>query len=246
LFGPAVRRTFYRRRLVRELAAVAYWPAIRRSAPDLAHLAFYDDVAVGPVQRDEALFLHSIARVVRPQTVVEIGFGRAYSAFNFLTALDPEARLYSFDVDPRAARLAAERLGDDPRFRFRARSQDRLTSGDLDGRRADLVFLDGSHELVVNQATFERLLPLLAPDAIVAVHDTGTLARAFIPEGREEHRHPERWRGDEYEPQPGERAFVNWLLDAHPEFSQLHLHTVRRPRHGLTLLQRSAPLPRPA
>jgi hypothetical protein len=51
---------------------------------------------------------------------------------------------------------------------------------------------------------------------------------------------------DEYEHQPDERAFVNWLLDEHPELRQIHLHSRRTVRGGLTLLQRSSPLARPA
>jgi hypothetical protein len=50
---------------------------------------------------------------------------------------------------------------------------------------------------------------------------------------------------DEREVMPGERAFMNWLLDEHPEFSQVHLHSQRTVRCGITVLQRSAPLPRP-
>jgi hypothetical protein len=43
---------------------------------------------------------------------------------------------------------------------------------------------------------------------------------------------------------PDERAFVNWLLDEHPEFSQVHFHSRRTTRCGITVLQRSEPLPR--
>ena len=54
----------------------------------MAHLTFYDELSWGPVQRDEALVLYSLVRAIRPQTVVEIGFLRGDSAFNFLR--DPE------------------------------------------------------------------------------------------------------------------------------------------------------------
>jgi hypothetical protein len=79
------------------------------------------------------------------------------------------------------------------------------------------VFLDGAHDLALNQQTFERLLPMLAPDAIVAVH----------------------------EHQPEERAFVNWVREEHPDFAQIDLHTHVVPRRGTALLQRSRPLARP-
>jgi len=242
-FSLRPRRLFFRSRLLREVAAGIRWRA--SGAPDLAHLAFYDEVTWGPVMRDEALFLNALVRALRPETVVEIGFLRGHSAFNFLRALDDESRLYSFDVDPACREVAHERLGHDPRFVFRNRSQDEIRADDLDGRLADFVFLDAAHDLALNQATFDRLLPLLAPRAILAIHDTGTIPLQFFPPGHWALELSKRWVGGEYEHQPDERAFVNWLLDTHPEFSQIHIHSRRAHRHGFTLLQRSALLPRP-
>jgi hypothetical protein len=46
----------------------------------------------------------------------------------------------------------------------------------------------------------------------------------------------ENWIGDEYEGQPGERGFVNWVLEAHPEFSQVHFHSLRTIRNGFILI----------
>src|SRR4051812_11393142 len=129
-------RAFYRRRVVREVAALARGPRSRRGAPDLAHLAFYEEEVEGPLQRDEALFLHALIRVIRPRTIVELGFYHGHSAFNFLRALDTDARLYSFDIDP-ACQDFVRRFEHDPRFTFRLRSQDALTAEDIDGREAD-------------------------------------------------------------------------------------------------------------
>lgn len=217
--------------------------------PDLAHLMLYDEGPMwGPIQRDEALLLHGLVRVVRPQTALEIGFMYGHSALNFLLALDPDARLYSFDIDPACSEIAARRFGHDPRFKFRLRSQDAVTSDDLDGRAADLVFLDAAHDLTLNMTTFERLVPLLSERAIVAIHDTGGIQRDVLGVKEEDDywvKKPEIWAGDEWEHQPEERAFVNWILQEHPQFAQIHLHSRRVMRGGLTLLQRTAPLPRP-
>src|SRR4051794_25675037 len=109
-------RAFYRNRFVREVAAASTWPRRRRDAPELAHLALYKEDAEGPVQRDEALLLHALIRVLRPQTVIEIGFYRGHSALNFLRALTADARLYSFDVASNCVELAADRFGHDSRF----------------------------------------------------------------------------------------------------------------------------------
>lgn len=87
---------------------------------------------------------------------------------------------------------------------------------------------------------------MLAPRGVIAVHDTGTVPRALLPPRHWALQTREGWVDDEYEVMSGERAFVNWVLESHPDFSQVHLHSVRTSRCGLTLLQRSAPLPRPA
>jgi predicted O-methyltransferase YrrM len=241
----AARRAFFRSKTIRRAVAAVRSTQDRRDSLDLAHLALFDEEAVGPVQRDEALLLHALARVLRPRTVVEVGFLRGYSALNFLRALDADARLYSFDIDPSCEHVARELFGYDNRFVFRTRSQDALTANDLDSRDADLVFLDASHELALNQRTFQCLLPLMARDAILAVHDTGTMPRQFVPADHWWLQTTEGWVGDAREVMPDERAFVNWLLDEHPTFSQIHFHSQRTRRYGITLLQRSAPLPRP-
>ena len=237
-------RRYYRSRALRELVSVVRRPKLRRELPDLAHLAMLDERVVGPVQRDEALFLHALIRVVRPTTVVEIGFGRGHSALNFLSALDPEAHLYSFDIKPRCETWARTWFGGDPRFTFKRRSQAELTPDDIDGRLAEFVFLDASHDFVLNQETFERLLPMMSQNAILAVHDTGSVPRQLFPDWHWLVQSQEGWVDGHYEGQPGDREFVNWVLESHPDFSQVHLHSVRTVRCGMTLLQRSAPLPR--
>lgn len=214
-------------------------------APDISHLTLFSEVADGPVQREEALFLYSLLRVVRPRTVVEIGFLNGRSALNFLCALDADARLYSFDIDEKCAARARYLFGHDPRFTFRTRSQAELTSHDIDGREADFVFLDASHELDMNRLTLRQLLPLMAPDALLAVHDTGTVPRRFVASDHYWLDSEAGWIDDEREVMPGERAFLNWLLEEHPEFSQVHFHSRRTVRCGITVLQRSALLPRP-
>lgn len=231
---------------MREVLAAGRWLALGVEPPDLAHLTFAHDRMDGPVQRDEALLLHALLRVLRPKTVVEIGVYRGYSAFNFLRALDPDARLYSFDNNPAFVDRAAKMLGYDPRVTVRQRSQTELTAADLDGRIADFVFLDASHDLSLNQMTFGRLLALMQPDAILAVHDTGTVPRKLLaPIKHWALWAPERWVGDECEVMPGERAFVNWIHHDHPEFARIHLHSRNTVRCGITLLQRGGPLARP-
>jgi predicted O-methyltransferase YrrM len=221
----------------------------RRDALDTTHLhAFHEGgEVIGPLQRDEALVLFALVRAVRPRTIVEFGFDQGRSAFNFLRALDADGRVYSFDVRDEPARLAEALFGGDERLRFVRKSQAAFEPADVDGRPVDLVLLDASHDLALNQETLRRVLPTLAPQAILAVHDTGTVTRAALTP-RQQAEADAGWSrqwvaDDEFEHQPGERATVNWLRAEHPEFAQIHLHTLRVPRWGLTLLQRSGHLP---
>ncbi|MBX3425607.1 MAG: class I SAM-dependent methyltransferase [Pirellulales bacterium] len=240
------RRVYYRNPVVRTVYGwlCSLLPERRTGA---LHLATYaNDASMGPLQRDEALLMLALAKTLAPRTVVEFGFFQGHSAFNFLQGLDEDALLVSFDVSDVSARHARRAFSQRANFRFVQKSQTDFAPADVDGRPVELVFLDAAHELDLNQATWRRLLPALAPEAIVAIHDTGLWAREhFLPVHREfAATRPEAWLDAErFAHQPGEREFVNWILDEFPEFSVIHLHSTRRLRHGLTLLQRRRSLP---
>ena len=78
---------------------------------DIRHLKDYQEDWSGPIQSDEALFLYSLVRVVRPKTIVEFGFYKGHSAVNFLKAMPYDGILYSFDCAPGAAE-DAKKIGD--------------------------------------------------------------------------------------------------------------------------------------
>jgi predicted O-methyltransferase YrrM len=242
IWGPPARAG--RGKIVQAMASAAVKGALSpHGVPDVSHLALYEEEdASGPLQRDEALLLYGLVRVIRPKTVLEFGFLRGHSAFNFLLALDADAALYSFDVEPMAEQAARTIIERDQRLRFRLKSQDQITADDVDGRRIDFVFFDASHDLEINQRTFQRIEGLLAPRAVVAVHDTGAWARDRIQLSpmaiTYTQENADHWlpSGD-FAHRPDERRFVNWVGEARPDFGQIHLHSVHTLRHGLTLLQ---------
>ena len=87
---------------------------------------------------------------------------------------------------------------------------------------------------------------MLAPDCIIAIHDTGTWAKKYFGPGERKWAEgsPENWINDEeFLASPGEREFVNWVMDTHPEFSAVNLHSMNALRNGFTLLQRRRKLP---
>jgi predicted O-methyltransferase YrrM len=244
---PVGQRAYYRHRAVRWLhfALVGIRERFRGGYP-LAHLAAHaEEHAIGPVQRDEALLLFAVTRVLRPQVVVEVGFLGGQSAFNFLRALDPGATLYSFDISQSAEDIAAAMFSHFDNFHFRRVSQDAIGPEHIGGQRIDLVFLDASHDVKLNQRTFDRLAPMLQDDGVLIVHDTGAWPREHLTD---RHRavamgRPELWTaGDLFEHRREEREFVNWILEERPGFAQLHLHSRHTLRHGLTILQRRGTL----
>jgi predicted O-methyltransferase YrrM len=243
----AVRWAFYRSGIIRWVMGAGACLFHLRTRLGLAHLLSYkNEEGLGPLQRDEALFLFGLLRVTRPRLVVEFGFFHGHSAFNFLRALDPGARLVSFDIKPESKARAESEFACFRNFRYIEKSQAEFDPADLDGEMADFVFIDASHDLALNQQTFTRLIPALAPVAIVAVHDTGIWHRKHFLQKHVDYSagKDERWLTPEwYQHQIDEREFVNWIFDQHPEFSQMHFHTTATMRHGLTLLQRRGKLP---
>jgi predicted O-methyltransferase YrrM len=252
MLAAANPRNLLRRVLIRfprfRRALVAVVPRLRAKRYDLSHLALVpEETALGPLQRAEALTLHALVRTVHPAVIVEFGFFVGDSALNFLQALPPTSQVHSFDISKEAAAIA--RGFPHPNFTFHRKSQDQITAADVGYELIDFVFVDASHDVDLNRATFERLEGLLAEDAIIVVHDTGTWPEHLIagPHAKWAARRPEGWlSADEFVNEPDEREFVNWLRDVHPEFAQIHLHSTRVIRHGLTILQRSQRLTTPA
>ena len=246
-YAATVRRREWH---LQERAKRAYY-SIRLAplAPDVSHLAFYEEEdASGPIQRDEALFLYGAIRVIRPKTVVEVGFLRGQSAFNFLRAMDDDAVLYSFDIDPLAEPAARTIFANDQRLRFTLKSQDKIGAEDVDNRSIDFVLLDASHDLAMNRETFTRIEPLLAPGAILAVHDTGAWSREGVKLSpgavKYTEQNPGNWLpSGHFAHRPDEREFVNWIRETRPHYAQIHFHAESTLRHGVTLLQANTALP---
>jgi predicted O-methyltransferase YrrM len=195
------------------------WSSKPSKGYSLNHLKYYGEIVVGPVQRDEALFLYSLVVTVDPKTLVEFGFHRGHSAINFLKAMSPDAMLCSYDISDDSAKIAG-RIHD-KRFRFTQKSQADFEWSDVDNRPVDLAFFDAAHDSDLNMQTFDRLQRTLSDRALVVVHDTGRHCTTGLIH------------------QPDERRFVNHVKMNLPGVDQVHLHSTSKFRHGLTLMQRN-------
>jgi len=210
------------------------------------HLKTYrEENAIGPLQRDEALFLNGLIRVLRPAVVVEFGLSTGQSAYNFLQAMDGHGEFFSYDITDLSVAVAREGFAGFKNFHFLQKSQADFMWEDIGRRPIDFVFLDASHNLALNQKTFLALLPALQEDAIIAVHDTGTWVKEHFSERiRTFVAVSDRWlNANEYLHTPEERQFVNWIGAEHPSFQVIHFHSKNCLRHGLTFIQKKQILP---
>jgi predicted O-methyltransferase YrrM len=198
--------------------------------------------AAGPLQRDEAILLYGILKVIRPKTLVEFGFNNGNSTYSLLKAIDKDCLLFSYDISNKskwiAERYFSKRFKN---FKFLHKGQDDFDPADCEFRKIDYVFFDASHDFQINSKTFLRLYENLSANAIVMIHDTGLwnadlllkMHHDLLPllkykevQGRIAHQYDER-------------LFVNWVCENFPEFEVIHFHSENVLRHGLTLLSRT-------
>jgi predicted O-methyltransferase YrrM len=237
-----IRQMFYRSAVFQSIVGFSSILLGRTRRMGISHLLSYrENDAIGPLQRDEAIALFGIVRTLRPRVVVEFGFFHGHSAFNFLQALPGDAKLYSYDIDADSIRRAETEFKFDKRFTFIGKSQTDFDPADIGNQQIDLAFFDAAHELDLNIETFNRIVAHLAPEAMVAIHDTGLWHRDYFEPIHETfaREYPGVWKDDDlFAHQPGERAFIDWIVAEHPEFSAINFHSTRTLRHGFSLLQR--------
>lgn len=185
---------------------------------------YEEETALGPLQREEALMLYALARVMRPQVVVEFGVAYGHSARAWLEAGVPLV----IGVDPwqtTEALSVATQYGE--RFRY---IQASMTDVQID-ERPDIVFFDAEHDLSANVAAYNNLKHL--PRTII-VHDTGTWAAAHMMEIHRTFPGVETQNGKIH--QPAEVAFCGIL--AKDGWQRINFHSKHTLRHGMTILQK--------
>lgn len=206
---------------------------------DLSHLKDYKELCSGPIQSDEALFLYSLVKVLRPKVIVEFGFYLGHSAINFLRAMPENCKLYSFDHWVKSKQVASQ-IKDD-RFKFIFKNQQDFFSEDIDNNLIDIIFIDASHKCEINIKMFNKIKNSLNENALILIHDTGSWNIDYLGEQIKNIPSPGHYflNKKEYLHQPDERWFVNYLRRHYPKFNQIHLHSLNTLRHGLTILQRN-------
>jgi len=143
-------------------------PVLEQALADSA-AAGLPDIAVSPLQ---GRFLNLLARLVRARRILEVGTLGGYSSIWLGTALPPDGRLTTLELDPRHAEVARANLS---RAGLADRADVRVGPA-LDSLRAleaeragpfDLVFIDADKEN--NPAYVEAALRLTRRGAAILV-----------------------------------------------------------------------------
>jgi predicted O-methyltransferase YrrM len=175
------------RRAASELRAGA--PRSLDKALDYAFSATPGSFELYPIQvRSEIQDFLALVQELRPRAVLEIGTARGGTLFLLTRVAAPDATLVSVDLSSRADRRFAGRDVRRRRPLFEAFALDRqrvhFLVGDshasstfnqierkLDGRKVDLLFIDGDHTAEGVRRDFELYGELVRPGGIIALHD---------------------------------------------------------------------------
>jgi caffeoyl-CoA O-methyltransferase len=136
-----------------------------RLAAETREQASAPQMMVGPL---EGRFLELLVRLTRATRVLELGTFTGWSSIAMASALAPDGRVVTCDVDPDAqaiARRYAEEAGVAGRIEYRL-GPGLETMQTLEGP-FDLVFIDADKEGYVDY--YEAALPKLADDGLIVV-----------------------------------------------------------------------------
>jgi hypothetical protein len=210
----------------------------------------------GPIFVKEALLFYSLARLLMPKKILEIGLGPAASTVAFAQALRENSRgqIISIDIDDaliERAQLILKCHG------FSSLSTIiKGNSNDLETKKrileltknVDILFIDGDHSFDVCRRDFEMYSELVTSDGIIIFHDTGPLPSSEsklvgqLPLSNGES--PPVLTTDDVAiyHRPDVAKVVDWIMGEYSEYSLLSLHTLAEPCCGLAILQKTQKL----
>lgn len=196
----------------------------------------YNDHTLGPISDDEALFLFGLAKMVRPQIVLEIGCLIGQSLRVWMESGVP----FVYAVDCIISNEVKEIRRAKGSNRVELIEQDMKEPVDFTRGTPDLVFVDASHELPDNIQLVKNLLPVLKPGALFILHDTGHWHDKDMTEDR--HLFIKHYGGYQdkktklWVHSPGEKETIAWI-SKNTKWERVDLWTTVVARYGLTIFQ---------
>ena len=203
---------------------------------------YTNSMALGPLQKDEAMFLFSYLKCTKPKTVLELGFNLGHSALAILNAIDSDCIFKTVDINPKSEKIFKSKFS--KKFRNAEFILDDMSMVDFEKKfgqnTIDFIFFDAVHDLEVNIRTFHNLKHLISKNCIIMIHDTGVWHRNFMHKSHFEVlaiiKH--KWLDDNIVAhQIDERKFANFLMKEHG-FQSFNIHSSNVLRHGITILNR--------
>lgn len=196
----------------------------------------YNDHTLGPISDDEALFLFGLAKMVRPQIVLEIGCLIGQSLRVWMESGVP----FVYAVDCVISNEVKEIRRAKGSNRIELIEQDMKAPVEFTRGAPDLVFVDASHELPDNIQLVKNLLPALKPGALFILHDTGHWHDKDMTEDR--HLFIKHYGGYQdkktklWVHSPGEKETIEWI-SKNTTWERVDLWTTAVARYGLTIFQ---------
>lgn len=115
------------------------------------------------ISANEGKILADLVSVLKPKSLVEIGTGYGVSTGWIAKAMPPQARLVTFDPNPKVGSLNLPNV-----WFVRGRLADFMSAITIP---LDFAFLDGDHQIEKIVEDIELLEPYLRTNAVVVVHD---------------------------------------------------------------------------
>jgi predicted O-methyltransferase YrrM len=212
----------------------------------LNHLGLYQNYVHGPIQRDEAVFLYALCKMIRPRVIVEFGLQSGLSALNFNLAKDDECHYYGYDISEVCVEETKNLCQEFKNCNIEEVNCVDFNSTMIAGKKIDLCFLDCSHNLAANQKCLQKVVPLLSSFGLLAIHDTGLYTPQAIEKAPDWYKEncPKRLKNLQKSIPviAAERHTVNWLLNQYTHLHAVNFHAETIMRSGITLLQQFQPL----
>jgi caffeoyl-CoA O-methyltransferase len=203
-----------------EYAAAASTPTpldalFERLAAETRERTTAPQMMVGPL---EGRFLALLVRLSGARRVLELGTFTGWSSISIASALPPDGRIVTCDVDEKAVEIArryASEAGVADRIDYRLGPALETIRG-LEGP-FDLVFVDADKEGYVDY--YEATLPLLADDGLLVADNV-------------------LWSGRVVDPDPDERTRTIRAFNDHVRNDRRVVAVMLTVRDGMTLVQK--------
>lgn len=203
---------------------------------NLNFLHTFDETTLGPVQKDEALFLYGLCKMVRPQIVLEVGCLLGKSLEVWINAGVP----YIYAVDCRISDQVKHLQTGRGTNGMVCIEQDMKDPIDFVRGFPDLVFVDASHNFEDNIQLVKNLVNVLPSGALIIFHDTGHVKDELLTQDARNYIGGDQSKWNEelqaWALEPDEKKTADWI-GQNTNWKRIDFWTTEVARYGMTIFQ---------